>query len=166
MGISEILSIEDGRRIRIYKRGMFWVAYERSALLLCTKKALQVQEKEVKAAGGVSVLSVGFPEQTRVFFCEAFGDFVFEGERSGFWELPAAAGELDFEALRRQYGQAARASEPLAGGAAMPATERVLAQIRDFRLAERSPMEALLFVQDLQSLLRAEENQMPYGHLR
>jgi hypothetical protein len=125
-----------------------------------------VQEKEVKAAGGVAVLSVGVPEQTRVFFCEAFGDFVFEDERSGYWELPAAAGEPDFEALRRQYGQAARAQESMAVGPATPPTERVLAQIRDFRLAERSPMEALLFVQDLQSLLRAAENQLSHGHLR
>ncbi|MEY3050640.1 MAG: hypothetical protein RLY31_425 [Bacteroidota bacterium] len=44
--------MEDGRRIRIYKRGMFWVAHERSALLLCTKKALQVQEKAAPSCKG------------------------------------------------------------------------------------------------------------------
>jgi hypothetical protein len=46
--------MEDRRRIRIYKRSMRWLGYERSVLLLCAKKVWQVQKKPVKAAGGVS----------------------------------------------------------------------------------------------------------------
>lgn len=165
MGIQEILSREDGRSIRIYKRGLFWVAYEQSALLLCTRKALQLRSEQVKAVGA-EVVSVGFPEQTRVFFCEALGSFIPSDERSGYWELGPEAGETDFGALRQQYLRV----PPLPGkavGTALPApaAERVLGKIRAFPLAEKTPLEAMMFIKDLQALLQAAEKQAADGHV-
>ncbi len=163
MGIQEILSQEDGKKIRLYKRGLFWVAYEQSALLLCTKKALQVRAEGVKAAGKV-VVRVGFPEQTRAFFSGIFGEFISTDERSGYWALDPAAGPPDFAALRRTY--VPEPEEPLqAVGSGSKPAERVLKAIRAYPLAEKTPLEAMLFIKDMQAVLQSAEKRASDGHL-
>lgn len=49
-------------RIVLYREGLFWKAYERSAYALCTQvRAFRPTRKVLKALGGGDIVSVGFP---------------------------------------------------------------------------------------------------------
>ena len=72
MTLNEKLGREDGKRINVYKQGVFWVAYEESAAMLCCEKALKVRGRYEKQVGR-EILSVGFPEATLEYFRGKFG---------------------------------------------------------------------------------------------
>lgn len=49
-------------RIVLYREGLFWKAYERSAFALCSQvRPLKPTRKALKALGGGDLISVGFP---------------------------------------------------------------------------------------------------------
>ena len=64
MTAKELISLESGNHdeIRLYKVGMFWCAYERSAYMMCSQvRELKVKADRVKSAGGQVLCKVGFP---------------------------------------------------------------------------------------------------------
>ncbi len=67
MKISEKLAKEDGSRIWLYKQGVFWTAYEESALMLQEYKRLKINKKWVKELGK-EVWHVGFPDRVLPVF--------------------------------------------------------------------------------------------------
>lgn len=51
-------------RIILYKEGLFWKAYERSAYILCMQvRPFKPTKKSLKSLGGGHIVSVGFPWQ-------------------------------------------------------------------------------------------------------
>lgn len=101
MTIREKLARETGREIYLYKQGVFWIAYEQSALLLGLEKELRPSFRFIKAVDR-EVLSVGFPESTRFFFCDIFGSFIETGKNTGYFKLNGQYDAIDFDARRKQ----------------------------------------------------------------
>lgn len=60
----ELIAAEAGNtdRIALYREGLFWKAYERSAYALCSQvRAFKPTRKILKSLGGGDIVSVGFP---------------------------------------------------------------------------------------------------------
>ena len=191
-------------RIILYKEGLFWKAYERSAYILCMQvKAFKPTKRSLKSLGGAEIVSVGFPWKYEEKYVGAL-----EREQSGDERLTLVAASAidpaDFEnwkaLLPLHVPAAVRAAGAAAEGRALqpPPAERVSeivacvpealsapAQVRDttsdealppvsgrtadfplstacvvaerirqFNLAERTPMECMLFISDLKKTLQ------------
>jgi hypothetical protein len=150
MILQEKLARETGREIYLYKQGVFWVAYEQSALLLGLEKELKPSFRFIKAVDS-EVLSVGFPESTRSFFCDIFGSFTETAKNTGYFKLNGQYDAIDLDARRKHilnenaekcHLQNKKRSDTL--------TEMIMA----FRLADKTPIEAMLFVKELQEKIR------------
>lgn len=79
--LREKLALEDGKRIRLYKQGLFWTAYAHSALLLCREKPLKIYCRRV-AALQQEVWQVYVSASALLFFSAIFGPFVREGKHA------------------------------------------------------------------------------------
>ncbi len=64
MTTRELLHSEADNRDRIvlYREGLFWKAYERSAFAVCTQiRPFKPTRRAIKSAGGAHLVSIGFP---------------------------------------------------------------------------------------------------------
>jgi len=95
--LREKLDRETGQKIYLYKQGVFWTAYEQSALILSRHKPLRISIKFVKTVNR-KVISVGFPDATLKFFCDMFGSFVETDRYTGFFELKDTDAGIDLAA--------------------------------------------------------------------
>lgn len=149
--LREKLDRETGRKIYLYKQGVFWTAYEQSALILSRHKTLKITFRFVKTVNQ-KVISVGFPDATLKFFSDIFGPFVETDKHTGYFELTEADEGIDFAALREEViGQ-----QPDEVPEKADRSTDLMKQIMAFRLAEKTPLEAMMFVQKLQETLRQE----------
>lgn len=151
MNINEILAREGGRQVHLYKRGVFWTAYEQSALLLLREKSLQVRSGYVKSAGR-EIISVGFPEKTRLWFESRLGLFIRETENEGHWVINEDTAHPDFELLRRQV----TTTRPVVTKSVIPGSanvELVIDKLIKWRLSDKTPLEAMLFIREIQDML-------------
>lgn len=68
---------ENTDRIILYKEGLFWKAYERSAYILCMQvRPFKPTKKSLKSLDGGHIVSVGFPwkhEQKHIGALERLG---------------------------------------------------------------------------------------------
>ncbi len=149
MTLKEKLAMETGQQIYLYKQGVFWVAYEQSALILSRYKPLKLSVKFVKTVNQ-QVISAGFPEATLSYFSSLFGDFTETGKNAGYFELRDTDTEIDLSALRDEIF---RQQPVLQVGNPNPPPD-LPDQILGFHLAEKTPLEAMLFIKDLQDQIR------------
>jgi hypothetical protein len=156
MGIKEILDKEGGRYIYLYKKGVFWTAYQQSALLLFELKPLQLRSNYVKAVGK-EVVRVGFPDKTRVWLETLLGAFVFENDIQGFWICPD---HIKMPDLEKKLSELSHSDSSLLNNRSKPLTveEQVVKKIKNWHISEKTPLEAMLFLRDLQLLLNEHEN--------
>jgi hypothetical protein len=89
--VQEKLDRETGQKIFLYKQGVFWTAYEQSALILSRHKPLKISVRFVKTVNQ-QVISVGFPDATLTFFSDILGPFVETGKHTGYFELNGTDG--------------------------------------------------------------------------
>ena len=61
MTIQEKIILEKDGNVHLFKEGVFWVAYEKSAYIVCLLKKYKPTKKFIKAVGQ-EVVSAGFPE--------------------------------------------------------------------------------------------------------
>jgi hypothetical protein len=149
--VQEKLDRETGRKIYLYKQGVFWTAYEQSALILSRHKPLKISIRFVKTVNR-KVISVGFPDATLGFFNDIFGPFVETDKHTGYFELNGTEEGIDLAALREEVLQQLADEIPEPSNRPTDLKEQILA----FRLAEKTPMEAMMFVQKLQDSIRQE----------
>ena len=65
MTTNEILQLEENNTnlVALYREGMFWKAYERSAYLICTQiHPFRVTTRYISKLAGASISSIGFPD--------------------------------------------------------------------------------------------------------
>ena len=56
---------ENTDRIILYREGLFWKAYERSAFAVCTQiRPFKPTKRSLKTLGGGELISIGFPSST------------------------------------------------------------------------------------------------------
>lgn len=195
---------ENTDRIILYKEGLFWKAYERSAYILCTQvRPFKPTKKSLKSLGGGHIVSVGFPwkhEQKHIGTLERLES----GDERLTLAAAAAVDPADFEAWKallplhtpaapRRAGEVAAADPELPRQAEctspivtcmsdglssartgedtscerlpLPAERAadftlstacaVAERIRQFNLAESTPMECMLFISDLKKTLQS-----------
>ncbi len=97
MILQEKIDRETGQKIYLYKQGVFWTAYEQSALILRHHKPLKISVKSVKAVNQ-PVVSVGFPDATLAFFSGIFGPFVETDKHTGYFERSNTDAGIDLAA--------------------------------------------------------------------
>ena len=190
-------------RILLYKEGLFWKAYERSAYILCQQvSAFKPTKKSLKSLGGGQIVSVGFPwkcdgkyigalervqetdERLTLAASSAIDPADFENWKAGLPLHSPAARAVDVQAARtgpelplaaacapqsatRMPGGAFHTGVweetsddklPLSAGRTADFTLStacaVAERVRQFNLAESTPMECMLFISELKKTLR------------
>ena len=135
--------------IILYREGMFWKAYEHSAWFVCTfVRPLKVSKKRVKLLDGAEMVSVGFP------------DMSLETMMKGHTLVSSSGEELYYASVNdfnRTLFDEWKASLPAKGRQASPEREKsadeILERIRKFKVASSTPIECMMFVTELQSML-------------
>ena len=148
MTAKELISLESGNHdeIRLYKVGMFWCAYERSAYMMCSQvRELKVKADRVKSAGGQVLCKVGFPLNS---FDTTAASLVVTSRTDDVVVLkaPRAITEEQFLEWKNTH-TVADSSAPSAEG-------DIVKMIRGFNVAVHTPMECMDFIMELQRLTK------------
>jgi len=152
MKISEKLAKEDGSRIWLYKQGVFWTAYEESALMLQEYKRLKINKKWVKELGK-EIWNVGFPDRVLPVFEAVLGPLIIEQPKVGYFEMVPGF-KVESDVLRLKYGfQGAPQYLNDKGLEDFCMWDNVIERLCAFRLADNTPMQAMVLVQQLQEFI-------------
>ena len=148
MTAKELISLESGNHdeIRLYKVGMFWCAYERSAYMMCSQvRELKVKADRVKSAGGQVLCKVGFPLGS---FDTTAASLVVTSRTDDVVVLkaPRAITEDQFLEWKNNH-TVADSSAPSAEG-------DIVKMIRGFNVAVHTPMQCMDFIMELQRLTK------------
>ncbi len=170
-------------RIILYKEGLFWKAYERSAYILCHQvRPFKPTKKSLKSLDGGEIVSVGFPWKHEEKYIGAL-----ERLESGDERLTLAAASAidpaDFEKWKaelpllalpaksktetaegKEQGIPAASGVPADGvravsevpaGHISPMAALAAAErIKAFNLAESTPLECMLLISELKKTLQ------------
>jgi len=166
-------------RIILYKEGLFWKAYERSAYILCHQvRPFKPTKKSLKSLDGGEIVSVGFPWKHEEKYIGAL-----ERLESGDERLTLAAASAidpaDFEKWKaelpllappaksktetaegREQGIPAASGVPAnaevpAGHTSPTAALAAAERIKAFNLAESTPLECMLLISELKKMIQA-----------
>ena len=148
MTAKELISLESGNHdeIRLYKVGMFWCAYERSAYMMCSQvRELKVKADRVKSAGGQVLCKVGFPMNS---FDTTAASLVVKSRTDDevVLKAPRAITEDQFLEWKNNH-TVADSSAPSAEG-------DIVKMIRGFNVAVHTPMQCMDFIMELQRLTK------------
>ena len=148
MTAKELISLESGNHdeIRLYKVGMFWCAYERSAYMMCSQvRELKVKADRVKSAGGQVLCKVGFPLNS---FDTTAASLVVKSRADDEVVLEAPRGITEGQFLEwKNTRTVADSSAPSAEG-------DIVKMIRGFNVAVHTPMQCMDFIMELQRLTK------------
>ena len=200
-------------RIILYREGLFWKAYERSAFAVCSQvRAFKTTKKALKTLGGGHLVSIGFPaasenavcgalecvsrEQDRVVFAApravdaaefevwkaaqplkeavrrtktavavdadvAAADVVATGAVAAGPGIavagnPAVAGHLPEERMRSPSEAESRPGMRYAeADFSLTAACRVAGALKEFNLAEKTPLECMMFLSELKKMIHS-----------
>lgn len=201
-------------RIILYREGLFWKAYERSAFAVCSQvRAFKTTKKALKTLGGGHLVSIGFPAASENAVCGALECISREQDRVVF-AAPRAVDAAEFEvwkaaqplkeAVRRTKTAVAAvdadvaaadvaatgavaagpgiavAGNPAASGPlpeermrspseaesrpgmryaeadfSLTAACRVAGALKEFNLAEKTPLECMMFLSELKKMIHS-----------
>ena len=87
-------------RIILYREGLFWKAYERSAFAVCSQvRAFKTTKKALKTLGGGHLVSIGFPAASENAVCGAL-ECISRGQDRVVFAAPRAVDAAEFEAWK------------------------------------------------------------------
>lgn len=160
MTINEKIKNEEGVAIHLYKEGIFWIAYEKSAYALVQHKALKVSKRHVKKINSY-IVRVGFPTDLLDYFYSLLGAPIIKDEfyirinleneilESDFtpWKEEQVLLDIGENAISKTLGNkhTNKSDNSLAN--------KLVGMIQNYPLATKTPMEAMLFVQSLKRLI-------------
>ncbi len=148
MTAKELISLESGNHdeIRLYKVGMFWCAYERSAYMMCSQvRELKVKADRVKSTGGQVLCKVGFPLSS---FATTAASLEVKSKTDDEVVLKAPHPITEDQFLEwKNTHTVADSSAPSAEG-------DIVKMIRGFNVAVHTPMECMNFIMELQRLTK------------
>jgi len=167
--IEKITQSKDLQKAYLYKEGVFWIAYEQSAYLVSQVKTLKPTKKYVKTVGQ-EVVSVGFPDNALPNVLLSFR-LISQNDSQVVAESNVAIELASYEAWKSELPL--RTTEPLPqplstreGRSSFSCGEgggeviSILKKLRIFSLADKTPMECMFFLSDLQKQLQL------YGDVR
>ena len=179
-------------RIILYREGLFWKAYERSAFAVCSQvRAFKTTKKALKTLGGGHLVSIGFPAASENAVCGALECISREQDRVVF-AAPRAVDAAEFEvwkaaqplkeAVRRTKTAVAAvvaATDSASGHLpeermrspseaesrpgmryaeadfSLTAACRVAGALKEFNLAEKTPLECMMFLSELKKMIHS-----------
>ena len=145
MSIKDKIEKEDGQRVYCYKQGAFWVAYEQSAYIICQSKAYKPIKKWIKNINR-EVITIGFPPKSLEQWQEIAQPIgVEEQENFRTFELKNKVLATDYQLWKRGI--------VLQEQNATKTTQKLEQKIKQFPLANSTPIEAFLFLEKLQKEL-------------
>ncbi|RLJ22916.1 hypothetical protein CLU97_4725 [Chryseobacterium sp. 7] len=149
MKIADIIRQEDHTKIQLYKQGVFWVAYEQSAYAVWKITGYKASKKYVKNICSY-VVSIGFPSSAlenkqwrgKLFplertekYMSFLPSFPLENEKFELWKSNAALSE------KKENDKETKSTEEA---------------IKKFPLESKTPVEAFLFLRDLQDKIKVK----------
>jgi hypothetical protein len=155
--------------IKLYKEGVFWIAYEQSAYYLAQKKGYKATKKLVKSIGQ-EVVSIGFPPNAYDSVIRVLPVFHVESSEAGC-RIIRLQEEIDLDAfLKWKSALALRSTSQSLNSRASQASpsgtfsggnstagncssevRTLLIKLRDFSLADKTPLECMLFLSELKN---------------
>ena len=162
MNLKEKLEAEqqDEPLVLLYMEGMFWKAYEQSAMRFTKEvKAYKLQKRYVKTVNS-EIVSMGFPNGSLQDVLKG-RDFMKVNEKLISFRVETAFTAAEFEEWKSALPLESEGTSPSAatlvgkGDARFSEAERnVLSQLAAFRVEKASPLECMMLVSDLQALLK------------
>lgn len=170
--------------IRLYREGLFWKAYERSAYAFYTRvKPFKLTKRYVKLLSD-ELVSLGFPaSQLTVLFpadrislqtdeqvcirTEPIDVDAFPAWKAGIALMPAGNGKKTEQAAKQDMPPACRiqaappvcAVTPFLPDVDETAAKQVVLKLMDYNLADSTPMETMQFVSELKMLLKRQKTE-------
>lgn len=170
--------------IHLYREGLFWKAYERSAYAFHTRvRPFKLTKRYVKSLPG-ELVSLGFPaSQLTVLFpadrislqtdeqvcilTEPIDVDAFPAWKAGIPLMPSGNGKKTEQAAKQDMPAALRmqdAPQPCAVTPFLPgmddtAAKQVVMKLMDYNLADSTPMETMQFVSELKMLLKRQKTE-------
>ncbi|WP_162074266.1 hypothetical protein [Chryseobacterium fistulae] len=143
MTIKSIISQEAPDAIQCYKHGIFWMAYEQSAYRIWRLKKYKPSYKYIKYLKQ-GVISVGFTDIGLEDIMSSFSPFGGVLQEQGYVKIPVSEerGCRDFSLWKQSFREEKNTDQ------------EIEKQLLSFPLERKSPMEAYVFLQKLQSDLR------------
>ena len=155
MKINEKILHSQSNEIRIYKEGVFWMAYEQSAYWFHLQKSYKPTKKFVKTVSQ-DVVSIGFPSSA-LKGLETLYKFTEDTDRIKVWLPEQEIDRSEFEVWKN----ALPVYEKTEGsGVPLPSVERAHApsqqlveKLRSFDLSNATPMQCMLFLSEVKKEL-------------
>lgn len=148
--VLEKVEVSPPDRILLHKEGIFWKAYEQSAMRIheCLRHCM-LKRKKVKVVGR-EVISAGFPLSSLETWAETRQFRVMEDWAEIVLSKGEAEGLPDFEEWKNSV-PASIGDKKSEGNSAMPCDLRdsVLRRISAFPVESKTPVECMLFLLDL-----------------
>ncbi|MCT4264097.1 hypothetical protein HZP32_18430 [Elizabethkingia anophelis] len=149
MKLSDIICRENYHSVQLYKQGVFWVAYEQSAYSIWLHKRYRINKKYIKSLKS-DVVSLGFPESV----LDEIGEIYKQDELKSSSEyksylLPEELNKTLF--LKWRFNTHTPSPQ-------LCITSDVVTKIKSFCLSNKTPLEAYLFLYELQSDLNTGMN--------
>ena len=145
MTIIEKLTSRKENELRLYKEGVFWVAYEQDAYLVSQVKTLKPTKKAIKSIQR-EIVSVGFPSSSLDGVLSHF-PLISRGENLVVMKVDAPVVPSDFENWKKQINLSVhptRKEEPA------PENQALINRIKAFKLHTASPMDCMRFIEEIQ----------------
>jgi len=158
MTISEKLTKEKGNSVHLYKEGVFWVAYEKSAFALSCYKSLKITKKHIKSINE-EIVRVGFPPSVLPFFYSKLGEPMVTEDFYIQIDLTNIIQSEEFESWKSEYkiesAPLQPKVEPKPDFEELTISENhILRLISSYPLAEKTPLETMMFVGEMKQLIK------------
>ncbi|MGR3218588.1 MAG: hypothetical protein ACUZ8H_02055 [Candidatus Anammoxibacter sp.] len=149
MKVKEILKIEKDNRssIFLFKEGFFWRAYERSAFRFVRNiQGYSVIKRYIKCVKQ-DVVFIGFPLDNLnkiVKICENGQRYHFKQKAEGILEIGSFTDAENFEIWKEELNEVKQEKD----------YKSLIDKIREFPVANKTPVETIEFVMELQETVK------------
>lgn len=154
MTSKEIIALESGNTgsINLYKEGLFWRAYERSAYALCTRvHPFKAMKRQLKVLGGETLVVAGFPTSSEDRYLQGLS----LSEKTESCITIALDTPMDLEDFGKwKDGLPCKQADGTATGHTREPPETVVSMLRGFDVAGSTPLDCMMLVSRLQQIIK------------
>lgn len=178
MNIVEKISHVNPNEVKLYKEGVFWVAYEQSAYYVWQKKGYKATRKMVKMLGQ-EIVSIGFPQSSYETFQHSITAVLEKDEP--YFKIFSLEKAIDADAFQRWKAALPFTRELISSQKVKAGTEdtadflylfepekcakeelsgrdEICQKLRDFPLESKTPVECMLFLSELKKIVYSNGN--------
>ena len=157
MTSKEIIALEASNTgcINLYKEGLFWRAYERSAYALCTRvHPFKAMKRQLKVLGGEPLVVAGFPTSSEERYLQGLS-LSEKTENRITITLDTLIDLADFG--KWKDGLPCKQADATTTGHTREPPETVISMLRSFDVAGSTPLDCMMLVSRLQQMIRQSE---------